>query len=131
MIESKKKNKVKSIYGPGIFEKESLEKLCQVVKETEKELIDNNMINKKHLTADRSFVLFDPEPFLDDTEQYMKYNPQELIEIITKYDSNFEAYDAAKKSISENCIIQNDSEKELLNNNHKSKISVLNKYKQL
>lgn len=116
MLESNQENNVKSIYRSGVSEEESLQKLCQVVKETEKQLIDNNLINKRHLTEDRSFVLFNPEPFLDDTEQYSKYSPQEIVEIITKYDSDFEMYEAAKKSISENCMLQKNGENELSNN---------------
>lgn len=79
-------------------------------------MIEGNLVNKKHLSADRSFILFDPEPFLDDTDQYMKYSPQELVEIFTKYDSDIEKYEASKKSLekdqkelSDNEVVANQS----------------------
>lgn len=121
LVECVPENKTKSfIYGPGISEEESLKKLCQVVKETEKKLIDNHLINKKHLTADRTFVLFDPFTVLDDTEQYEKYSPQELADIITKYDSDFEKYEAAKKqTIKRTHQEESCKEEELTTNNQK------------
>lgn len=87
-----------------------------MVKETEKKLIENNLIDQKHLTADRSFVLFDPEPLLNDTDQYTKYSPQELIDIIKNYDSDFEKYEATK-STSQKCLVPKDTIKEVSNIN--------------
>jgi len=95
---------------------DSLQKLCRIVKETEKKLIDNNLVDKKFLTADRSFVLFDPEPLLNDIDEYAKYSPQELIEIMTKYDSDYERYEAEKKSVFDKHEFQN-CKKELSNSN--------------
>lgn len=99
--ESKPKVESKSIYGPGISEAESLQKLCKIVKETEKNLIENNLVDKRHLTSDRTFILFDPEPFLDDTAMYTEYSTDELIEIATKYNLDVEKYEADKKLKSE------------------------------
>ncbi|XP_001943847.2 probable ATP-dependent RNA helicase DDX20 [Acyrthosiphon pisum] len=107
----------KSVYGYGVSEKESLQKLCKVVKETEKKLIEDNMVDKRLLTEDRSFVLFDPEPFLEDTDQYPEYSPDELLEIITKYDSDFEKYEADKNRMLKNTVLQTVSENEHSNTN--------------
>lgn len=82
-----------------------------MVKEREKELIDNNLIDKKYLT-NRSFVLFDPKPYLDNSFKYDKYTTEEVIEIVTKYDSNFEKYEAEKSLMSKNQVVQNDCENE-------------------
>lgn len=45
----------------------------------------------------------------------MKYSPQELIDIITNYDSDFEKYEATKKSTSQKCLVSNDMNKENFN----------------
>ncbi|XP_050520403.1 DEAD-box ATP-dependent RNA helicase CshA-like isoform X2 [Daktulosphaira vitifoliae] len=102
-------NEKKSIYGPGISENESLQKLREVVNDTENKLISENAINKRHLTANRSFVLFDPEPLFDDSAQYMKYNPDELVDIFKNYDSDIVKYEAAKKLKPKNQIVINDN----------------------
>lgn len=116
VIECKPDTVNKSINVSNVSEEDSLQKLCRIVKETEKKLIDNNLVDKRFLTADRSFVLFDPEPLLNDIDEYAKYSPQELIEIMTKYNSDYERFEAEKKSVSDKCELQN-CKKELSNSN--------------
>lgn len=110
-VDIKPKKEIKSVFGPGISEKESLEKLREVVKETEKNLIENNLVNKKHL-SDRTFVLFDPEPFLDDSDQYPKFSPEQLKEILKQY-SGIDKNGDDEKSMSEKA-----SEKESSKDSH-------------
>lgn len=107
---------MKSVYGPGISEEEALSKLRELVKETEKELVEKNLVDKKHLTADRTFVLFDPEPYLDDVDQFQNYSPLELVDIITNYNSDINKYEAAKKSMADKCVLSNRCEKEYSDN---------------
>lgn len=75
------------------------------------------MIDKRHLTDDRSYVLFDPEPLLDSTDQYTKYSPEDLLDIIKNYDSDFEKYEANKKLMLKNSTLQTVNENELSNKN--------------
>lgn len=111
-VESKPTKEIKPVFGPGIPEEESLGKLCEVVKETEKKLIENNLVNKKHL-SDRSFVLFDPEPFLDDSDQYTKFSPEELKDILKKFNLENEKNGSDEKFLSsEICIPINEIKKE-------------------
>ncbi|XP_025421483.1 probable ATP-dependent RNA helicase ddx20 [Sipha flava] len=116
-VESKPVKKIKSVFGPGISEEESLQKLCKVVEETEKKLIENNLVNKKHL-SDRSFILFDPEPFLDDSDQHTKLSPEELKDILKKFNFDFKKNEFDEKSMSEKSMLEKDSEKELSNDSH-------------
>lgn len=64
--------------------------------------------------------MFDPEPYLDDTAQYMKYSSEELVEIITKYDSDFEKYEATKKSFKNEQVVNqsNSIDNEINNTNN-------------
>lgn len=75
------------------------------------------MVDKKHLTDDRSYVLFDPEPLLNSTDQYTKYSPEDLLDIIKNYDSDFEKYEASKKLMLKNSTLQTVSENEPSNKN--------------
>lgn len=85
----------------------------ELIKETEKELGEKNLVAKNHLPEDRTFVLFDPEPYLDD---FKKYSPEELVDIITNYDSDINKYETAKKSVANKCIPLNSCE-ELFSDN--------------
>lgn len=91
----------------------ALEKLSKIVRKTEKKLIDENLIDKKFLTEDRTFILFNPEILFDVTAQYENYCIQDIVNIIIKFNSDFKKFDDFKAKAAKNEVNDiNDSGKQ-------------------